>query len=311
MTFRVTFLGTSGAVPTPDRNPIGIFVNREGDGILFDVGEGIQRQIMKFGTGLSFDYICITHLHGDHYYGIPGLLETLEFTEREAPLSIFVPRGTTDRMRALIRVTIGETTFPINVAPVEPGDVVIRSAGYELRAFATDHDARSVGYVLEEDERPGRFNREQAIELGVPEGPMFGRLQRGSPVELDDGSVVDPDAVLGPPRPGRKLVYTGDTRPSEATVDEASRADLLIHEATFGDDRVDRAEETAHSTARQAGVVANRADVDRLALVHISSRYAGQRDRLLREAQEAFDGECLLPDDGDELSISLRDHIPR
>lgn len=303
MTFRVTFLGTSGAVPTPTRNPIGIFVNREGDGILFDCGEGIQRQMMRFGTGFSFDHVCITHLHGDHYYGLPGLLETLEFTERTSPLTIFVPRGTVDRIRKLVRVTIGETTFPVNVEPTAPGDVVIRSESYEVRAYKTDHDARSVGYVLKEDVRPGRFDRERALDLGVPEGPRFGELQSGSSVTLADGTVVEPDDVLGPPRPGRHLVYTGDSRPTQATVEAAEGADLLIHEATFGDDRVDRAEETAHSTARQAGVVANRAGARRLAIVHISSRYAGQRERLHREASEAFGGECFLPDDGDQVSI--------
>ncbi|MFW6153208.1 MAG: MBL fold metallo-hydrolase, partial [Halobacteriota archaeon] len=166
MTFRVTFLGTSGAVPTPARNPIGIFVNREGEGLLFDIGEGIQRQMMRFSTGFAVEYVFLTHLHGDHYYGLPGLLETLEFTDRTTPLTIFCPAGTTGRIESIIDLTIGETTYPVHVAPAAPDAVIVRAASYEVRSFAVDHDTRAVGYAIVEDERPGRFDRERAIDLG-------------------------------------------------------------------------------------------------------------------------------------------------
>lgn len=307
MTMEVTFLGTSGAVPTPDRNPIGILLRRRGERILLDVGEGIQRQMMRFGTGFGLDHVIITHLHGDHYYGLPGLLETLEFTERERALTIHVPARRTRRLASFIDVTVGDTAFPILINGLEPGDVAFEGDGYVVETVAVDHDTEAIGVALIEAERPGRFDKSRALELGVPEGPAFGRLQRGEAVELDDGTVVDPAAVLGDPRPGRRVVYTGDSRPVDAIVSAAEGADLLIHEATFGDDRIDRAAETGHSTARQAGSVAARAGVRRLALVHTSSRYAGERDRLRAEAAEAFEGPTLLPQDGDAIDVPYPD----
>lgn len=307
MTMEVTFLGTSGAVPTPERNPIGILLRREGDRILLDVGEGIQRQMMRFGTGFGLDHVVITHLHGDHYYGLPGLLETLEFNERERALSLHVPARRINRLTQFIETTVGETAFPLLINGLEPGDVAIDHDEYELRAVAADHDTVAIAVALVERDRPGRFDKPRALELGVPEGPAFGRLQRGESVELDDGTIIEPDAVLGPPRPGRRVVYTGDSRPTAAIEAAAEEADLLIHEATFGDDRVERADETGHSTARQAGQIAARADVGQLALVHTSSRYAGERGRLRAEAAEAFGGPTQLPEDGDVIEVPFPD----
>ncbi|MFW6448136.1 MAG: ribonuclease Z [Halobacteriota archaeon] len=304
MTLRVTFLGTSGAVPTPTRNPAGIHVNREGTELLFDVGEGIQRQMMRTATGFGLDYVLITHLHGDHFYGLPGLLETLAFTDRDRPLTVVCPAERADRLERFVRTAMGDTPFPLRIAGLEPEAVVLRSDDFQVRTVRVQHDTRAIGYALVEDERPGRFDRERALELGVPEGPLFGRLHRGEPVELEDGTVVEPDQVVGPPRPGRTLVYTGDTRPADGVVEAATGAQLLIHDATFGDDLATRAAETAHSTAREAGRVARDAAVERLALVHTSPRYAGARDRLVAEAREAFDGEVVLPDDGDELELA-------
>lgn len=300
----VTFLGTSGAVPTPERNPIGILLRREGQRILLDVGEGIQRQMMRFGTGFGLDHVVITHLHGDHYYGLPGLLETLEFNERERALTIHVPARRTRRLQRFVEVTIGETAFPLYINGLEPGDRAIAADDYELRAVDADHDTEAIAVVLDEHDRPGRFDKPRALELGVPEGPAFGRLQRGEAVELEDGTVVEPADVLGPPRPGRRVLYTGDTRPTAAIEAAADGADLLIHEATFGDDRRERAAETGHSTARQAGRVAAAAGAKRLALVHTSSRYAGERGRLRAEAEEAFGEPVVLPSDGDALEVS-------
>lgn len=307
MSLEVTYLGTSGAVPTTSRNPIGILVRREGDRILLDVGEGLQRQMMHYTTGFGIDHVVITHLHGDHYYGLPGLLETLDFNDRSDPLSIHVPARRTRRLKQLIELTLGETAFPIFINGLEPGDKAFEKDDYHLEAVAVDHDAAAFGVLLEEADRPGRFDKERALELGVPEGPLFGELQRGNAVELEDGSVVEPDQVLGGDRPGRRLVYSGDTRPSETIEEAASEADLLIHEATFGNEKADRAEETGHSTARQAGALAQRAQAKRLALIHTSSRYAGERDRLRREAEEAFDGPTMLPDDGDVFSVPYPD----
>lgn len=303
MSMEVTFLGTSGAVPTPKRNPLGILLRREGQRILLDVGEGIQRQMMKFNTGFGLDHVVITHLHGDHYYGLPGLLETLEFNERERSLTIHVPARRTRRVTEFIDVTIGEPAFPILINGLEPGDVAIDHDEYTLEAVEVDHETEAIGIALIETDRPGRFDKPRALELGVPEGPKFGQLQRGETVELADGTLVEPDEVLGPPRPGRRIVYSGDTRPTNSIETAARDADLLIHEATFGDDRAERAAETGHSTARQAGQLAERAEAKQLALVHTSSRYAGERDRLHSEAAEAFSGETILPDDGDTMSV--------
>jgi len=303
MTLRVTFLGTAGAVPTTERTPSGVFLNREGDCFLLDAGEGTQRQMMRFGTGFSVSDIFLTHLHGDHVYGLPGLLETLDFNDREAPLTIHTPRRTREDVTALLTACGGSPSFPVHVAEVAPDETALEAEDYEIRAFATDHRTVSVGYALIEDDRKGRFDRERAEALGVPVGPKFSRLHEGDPVELEDGTVIDPDQVVGPPRPGRRVVYTGDTRPAASVIEAAADADLLIHDATFGSDHADRARDTSHATAREAGEVANEAGVTRLVLTHVSSRYAGDASALAREANEAFDGEASVAYDGLEIEV--------
>ena len=304
MSLCVTFLGTSGAVPTTQRNTSGVFVRREGDRLLFDCGEGTQRQMMRFGTGFGVGHVFVTHLHGDHVLGIPGLLQTMDFNERTDPIAIHVPAGTRSEVEALVSVAGGRPEFPVRVNTVDAGGVALAADDYEVRAFATDHDALSVGYALIEAERKGRFDRERAEELGVPVGPKFQRLHAGDPVELDDGTVVEPDQVVGEPRPGRTVAYTGDTRPTAATVEAADGADLLVHDATFASDNADRAARTAHATAVQAAEVANDAGAARLALVHLSSRYAGDATTIENEAAEVFQGECaFVPDDGGSVDV--------
>ena len=303
MTLRVTFLGTSGAVPTTRRNPSAIHVNREGDEYLFDVGEGTQRQMMRFETGFGVREVFLTHVHGDHVYGLPGLIETLDFNDRTAPLVVHTPHGTARNVRQLVTAIGATPAFPLEIEEVDTGSAVVRRDEYEIRAFETDHRTRSVGYALVEDDRKGRFDRERAEELGVPVGPKFSKLHEGEPVELEDGTVVEPDQVVGEPRRGRRVVYTGDTRPTETTVEAAEGADLLIHDATFADDWPERARETGHSTAREAGEVAARAGAKRLALVHVSSRYASDASRLLEEAREAFDGETFVAEDGRTVEV--------
>jgi ribonuclease Z len=302
MTLRVTFLGTSGAVPTAQRNPSAIHVNREGEELLFDCGEGTQRQMMRFRTGFSISAIFLTHVHGDHVLGLPGLLQTLDFNDRADPLVVHTPRGTHRTVEDLVGALDARLGFPVEVREVAPGEIVREGEDYEIRAFETDHRTRSVGYALTESDRKGRFDRERAEELGVPVGPAFGRLHAGEPVELDDGTVIEPEQVVGPPRPGRRVVYTGDTRPTEETVDASEDADLLIHDATFGDDWAERARETGHASAREAGELAARAGVKRLALTHISSRYAGDASRLAREAGEEHD-EAFVAEDGMEIEV--------
>ncbi|WP_323172732.1 ribonuclease Z [Natrialba sp. PRR66] len=303
MPLRVTFLGTAGAIPTTERNPSSIHVSRKGEELLFDAGEGTQRQMMRFGTGFSVSQLFVTHLHGDHVLGIPGLLQTMAFNDREKPLAIHTPHGTRRQLKGLVNALNNRPSFPVRISEVGDGDVAYRADEFEIRAFGTDHDTNSVGYALVEDDRKGRFDRERAEELGVPAGPMFSRLHEGETVELEDGTVVKSEQVVGEPRPGRTIVYTGDTRPTAATVEVADEPDLLIHDATFAADRADRAAKTAHSTARQAAELASRAGADRLALMHLSSRYAGHTGDHLAEAREVFDGEVFVPADGDELEI--------
>jgi ribonuclease Z len=308
MSLRVTFLGTAGAVPTTRRNTSSVFLRREGDRLLFDCGEGTQRQMMRFGTGFSVSHVFVTHLHGDHILGLPGLIQTMDFNDREAELTIHAPEGTAGRLEGFIHAAAGPPSFPLTIDAATDGDTVLERDDYAVTAFRTDHDTRSVGYALIEADRKGRFDRERAEELGVPVGPMFQRLHSGESVELDDGTVVDPDQVVGDPRPGRTVVYTGDTRPTDRTVEIADGADLLIHDATFASDNETRARRTAHATAEEAAELADRAGAKRLALVHVSSRYAGDVAPIEREARAAFSGErAFVPDDGDVLEVPYPD----
>jgi ribonuclease Z len=300
---RVTFLGTSGAVPTTERNPSAIMLSRDGERLLFDCGEGTQRQMMHFSTGFDVGHIFVTHLHGDHVLGIPGLLQTMDFNDREAPLAIHAPQGTRSRLEDLIGATGDRPSYPLRITQNRPGDVVLDAEEYEIRAIETEHRTRSVGYVLEEDDRKGRFDRQKAEEeLGIPPGPKYSKLHEGEPVE-HDGRTIQPEEVVGPPRPGRTVVYTGDTRPVDAVRRASEGADLLIHDGTFADDRAERATGTGHSTAREAAELAAAADVKQLALTHISTRYAGQADRLQAEAREAFGDGAFVATDGQTLDI--------
>jgi len=303
MTLRLTFLGTAGSLPTTERNLSGLHVNRDGDQLLFDAGEGTQRQLMRYGAGFAVSDVFVTHLHGDHVYGLPGLLETWSFNDRTDPLVIHTPPGTRSDLINLVTTLGGWPSYPVDVVEATPGAVAYSGEAYEVRAFRTDHDTRAVGYTLIEADRPGRFDREHAEELGVPVGPAFSKLHAGEPVELEDGTVVEPDEVVGPPRPGRTVVYTGDTRPCDAVIAVAEGADLLIHDGTFATEHGDRARETGHSTAREAAEVAAAAGVTHLVLTHISSRYAGAADHLAEQARASFDGDVTVARDGLTIDV--------
>jgi len=304
-TMRVTFLGTSGAIPTTQRNTSSIFLNRDGDYLLFDCGEGTQRQMMRYGTGFAVSHLFVTHLHGDHVLGIPGLLQTFDFNDREQAVAIHTPAGTRGNVKQLIEANGTTPSYPVRINEVSAGDTVLDRPEYEIRAIATDHRCASVGYVLAEDDRKGEFDREKAEEeLGIPPGPKYSKLHRGEPIQ-HDGRTIAPEEVVGPPRPGRTFVYTGDTRPTDSVVAASEDADLLVHDASFADDRHDRAQATAHSTAREAAEVARDAGVRSLALTHISTRYAGQSDRLAAEASDAFGGDVFVAEDGMERHVEF------
>ncbi len=306
---RVTFLGTGGAVPTTQRGPSAFFLEREGEGLLFDCGEGTQRQMMRFGTGFGISHLFVTHLHGDHVLGLPGLVQTMDFNDREEPLAVYGPPGSKRHLKRLVGAGGYRPGFRITVRETRPGNVALDADDYEVRTFETAHrNVSSVGYALVEDDRRGRFDREKAESLGVPVGPKFGRLHDGERVELEDGTVVEPEQVVGDPRPGRRFVYTGDTRPVDATVAVADDPELLIHDATFAEEWADRARQTGHSTGREAAEIANRAGAKRLALTHISSRYAADASPIEREAREVFEGgEAFVPDDGRTVEVPYPD----
>jgi ribonuclease Z len=287
------------------RNVSALAVQREGDLFLFDCGEGTQRQMMRFSVGFGVRDIFISHLHADHYLGLPGLLRTLSLQGREEELVLWGPADSFETLRAAVGIGGDRFTFPLQIRELPAGSSA-RFDGYEIRAFPTDHAPGSTGLALIEDDRLGRFDVVRASELGVPEGPLFGRLHRGEPVDLPDGRVVRPADVVGPPRPGRRLVYSSDTRPARAVEGIAAGADLLIHESTFSDEERDRAVSTRHSTAREAGEIAARAGVGRLVLTHFSARHSEQPRRLVREALEAFDA-VTAAEDGTVIEIALRE----
>jgi ribonuclease Z len=292
----VTFLGTGAACPTIDRNVSGLAVQREGETLLFDCGEGTQRQMMRYGVGFSFTEVFFSHFHADHMLGIIGLLRTMGLQDRTAPVTLYGPRGAERILTAAMSLGVERNKFPVAVVEVRPGDRLSREE-YDILVFETDHRADTVGYSLAEHTRLGRFHPERALELGVPEGPLWGRLHRGQAVRLDDGRIVNPEDLVGAPRRGRTVVYSGDTRPYLALLEAARGADLLIHEATFGGDEAERAVETGHSTASEAARVALEAGVRRLVLTHISPRYTRDAPELLAEARAVFP-ETLIARDG-------------
>src|SRR5690242_14062318 len=301
----VTFLGTGAATPTVDRNVAGLAVQREGEMILFDCGEGTQRQMMRYGVGFSFTEVFFTHYHADHLLGITGLLRTMGLQDRSAPVTLYGPRGAERVLGAAITLGIERNRFPVEIAEVRPGDRLCRDE-YDLVVFETDHRADTVGYALAEHTRLGRFNPERARELGVPEGPLWGQLHRGETVMLQDGRQVSPAELVGTPRRGRTLVYSGDTRPHLALLETSRGADLLVHEATFGGDEALRAVETGHSTAAEAARIALEAGVRRLVLTHISPRYTRDAPELLAEAKAVFP-ETMIARDGMTVDVPYAD----
>src|SRR5690606_28955933 len=301
---RVTFLGTAASRPTVGRNVSALLINREGELMLFDCGEGTQRQMMRYGTGFAIDDIFVTHMHADHFLGIIGLLRTMGLQGRETEVRLWGPPGGAAILEAAVNLGVHRVPFPVRIGELAPGAVLERD-GYDIRTFRTSHGTSSIGYALVEHKRLGRFHPERARELGVPHGPLFGRLHRGDTIEVE-GRTIRPEDVVGPPRPGRKVVYTGDTRPSRDIAAAAAGADLLVHDATFSDEEADRARATRHSTAREAAQLAARAGVRRLVLTHISARYAEDPRQLEREARAVFPA-SIVAYDGLDVEVPFAD----
>jgi len=294
MDLEVFFAGTAGSVPTGRRGMPALLVRRGGERILFDCGEGTQRQLVSSIGLADLDAVFLTHFHLDHWLGIPGLLKTFALRDRDRPLTIHGPPGLTNLM-GMLRPIVGKLAYELRLVELEAGEPV-PGDGYAIAAFRVEHRSpRAFGYAVVEDERPGEFDPVQAQRLGVRPGPDFGRLQRGETVDA-----VVPDQVMGPPRAGRKVVISGDTAPSDAVRVAAHEADLLVHEATFLEDEIVRAAETGHSTARQAAEIAAGADVRMLALVHLSTRYFA---RDVRDEARATFGNTVIPHDFDAVEV--------
>jgi ribonuclease Z len=293
----LVFLGTGGSVPTARRATACLLLRRGGDRMMFDCGEGAQRQMHR-STGLvQLDEIYVTHYHADHYLGLPGLLRTYQLQDRERPLVIYGPPGLKDLFGAIRRI-VGRPSYGLELVELEAHEAVRRD-GYEIRAFPVDHRVRAYGYALVEDDRPGRFDPEAAEKLGVEPGPDFGRLQRGEEVRGADGA-VKPEDVMGETRAGRRVVISGDSAPCEETTAISMDADLLVHDGSFATEEADRAAETGHSTARDAAILARDAGVKLLALVHASSRY--NVSDLLAEAREVVPN-AIAPRDFDLVEV--------
>ena len=310
MSLTLRFLGTAASRPTVERNVSSVVVVREGETLMFDCGEGTQRQMMRYGVSFVLGDIFFTHLHTDHVLGIIGLVRTMQMQARTEPLRVWGPAGAAKLMQRAEIFGMDHLAYPVSITEVEPGMPIPRQ-GYSILPFAVDHHGTpAVGYGLIESTRLGRFDPERARTIGIPEGPLWGQIHRGKAVTLPDGRVVEPGELVGPPRAGRRIVITGDTRPCAATIEAARGADLLVHEATFAEEEAPRAIETGHSTAREAAVVAAEAGVSQLVLTHLSARYSRDTGELEREAKAVFP-QVAIARDGLEIEVAYRTACPR
>jgi len=302
---RVTPLGTSSGKPTLKRNVSALAIAREAEWLLFDCGEGTQHQIARAGLAPNrLSTILITHLHGDHFNGLPGLLSSMGLDRRTNDLTLIGPQGIREYLDMLSRLKIMFVNYPMELkefSSLASPIVVLETKDYKIAACALDHRLFALGYRIEERPRPGRFNVERARELNVPEGELWGRLQAGHDVELEDGSVITPAQVLGPSRPGKSIAYCLDTRPCPQSVELAKDVDLLIHEATYTEELAAEAREYGHSTASQAAQTAREAGARRLLLTHFSSRYA-DASPLLEEARAIFP-DTIVAEDLQEVQV--------
>lgn len=306
MSLCLRFLGTSAARPTVERNVSSIALLREGEAFLFDCGEGTQRQMMRYGITFNLDDIFFTHFHTDHLIGIVGLLRTMSLQGRTEPLRLWGPSGAERILKRAESLGSERLAFGIEIRELGPGDAIPRKE-YLIHAFALDHRGPpSIGYALVEQERRGRFNPQLAAELGIPEGPLWGKIHRGESITLDDGRVIDPSVLVGQTRPGRRVVITGDTRPCATTILAAEGADLLVHESTFAEEEAARAVETGHSTAKEAAQVAKMAGVRQLVLTHVSARYTRDARELEDEARAIFPN-TRVAKDGLEVEVPFCD----
>jgi len=300
----IIFLGTGGSWPTVKRNVSSIAVKRAGEIILFDCGEGTQRQFQKSNLSyMQISKIFITHFHGDHFLGLPGLIQTMQLNDRDTPLHIYGPKGMNKLTTQLLSLGYFKPKYQIISHEIDEKDILDFNE-YVIKILRVRHGIPALAYSLEEKMRPGKFNKPRALELGIPEGPLFSKLQRGETITLEDGRLIQPNEVLGPPRRGRKLVISGDTKPMKEMIAFARDADILIHEATFDSSLKDISMEYGHTTASQAAEIAKKANVEKLFLTHISPRYFNGEE-LENEAKKIFKN-SFVPKDFQEINIRLK-----
>jgi ribonuclease Z len=301
---KIIFLGTSGSWPTIKRNAPSLAIKRGREVILFDCGEGTQRQLQKSNLSyMQISKIFITHFHGDHFLGIPGLIQTMQLNDREIPLHIYGPKGMNKLVTQLLSLGYFKPKYDIFSHEVDEGSN-LDFYDYYIKVIRVKHGIPALAYALEEKMRPGKFNKPKALKLGIPEGPLFSKLQKGESVTLKDGNKIKPDMVLGPPRKGRKIVVSGDTNPIDKMIEFAENADVLIHEATFDSSFKDISIDYGHSTAQQAANIAKKAKVEKLLLNHISPRYLDS-SVIEKEAKNFFKNSFTVKD-FQEIEVKLK-----
>lgn len=306
MPLLLRFLGTSASRPTVERGVSAIAVEREGETLLFDCGEGTQRQMMRYGVSFTLRDIFFTHFHADHFLGLPGLLRTMALQGRTDAMHVWGPSGASRILKQAASLGAERPTFGLEIHELEPGSTVKRGEYAIVATAALHRGPTALTYAIVEDERRGRFNPERAREMGIPEGPLWGRIHKGETITLDDGRTIAAAELVGAPRAGRTVVITGDTRPCDGVRHAAKGADLLVHEATFSHQDHERASETGHTTAMQAAKIAAEAGVKRLVLTHISPRYSREAPELVAEARAVF-AETTVARDGMEVEVGFEE----
>jgi len=300
----IVFLGTGGSWPTVKRNVSAIAIKRGSEIILVDCGEGTQRQFQKSNLSyMQISKIFITHFHGDHFLGLPGLIQTMQLNDRDKPLHIYGPKGIKQLLSQLTSLGYFKPGYKIVANELDGGDT-LKFDGYDIHVSRVKHNVPTLAYALEEHMRPGKFNKPKALAMGIPEGPLFNKLQRGQTITLKNGKKITPDMILGSPRKGRKIVISGDTTPCAHMTSFAKDADILIHDATFDSELEDVANEYGHTTASQAAEIAKKAHAGRLFLTHISPRYLDHHI-LENEAQKIFK-HSFVPRDFQEVEVKLK-----
>ena len=299
----VIFLGTGGSWPTVKRNVTSIAIKRAGEILLFDCGEGTQRQFQKSRLSyMQISNIFITHFHGDHFLGLPGLIQTMQLNDRDIPLHIYGPKGINKLVSQLLSLGYFKPKYKILSHEVNENDIV-DFGEYNIKVLRVRHGIPAIAYCIQEKERPGKFNKPKALDLGIPEGPFFSKLQKGETIILEDGRKINPEMILGKPRKGRKIVISGDTKPIKEMIKFAKNANVLIHEATFDSNMKEVSSEYRHSTASEAAEIAKKAKVDKLFLTHISPRYLD--NKVIEEEAKKIFKNSIVPKDFEEFEIKL------